>query len=62
MPDDKRDLPRQSSNEPAQPKDPLRRMEEQEQQMEKQLNDLDEHIHRAKAEQKQKVGEPSQES
>ena len=60
--DGERDLPRQSSNEPAQPKDPLRRMEEQERQMEKELDDLDEHIRRAREEQKQKVGEPSQES
>jgi hypothetical protein len=37
-------------------------MEEQEGQMERQLDELDEHIRRAKEEQKQKVGEQSQES
>lgn len=62
MPDDKRDLPGRSSDEQAQPKAPLRRMEEQERQMEKQLDELDEHIRRAREEQEQKVGEQSQES
>lgn len=62
MPDDARDRPGQTSNEQAQPKDPLRRMEERERQMEKQLDELDEHIGRAKEEQKQKVGEQPQES
>ena len=62
MLDDNRDQSGQTSNERAQPKGPLRRMEEQEGQMERQLDELDEHIRRAKEEQKQKVGEQSQES
>ncbi len=61
MPDDNHEQPGQSSNEQAQPKDPLQRMEERERQMEKQLDEVDEHIRRAKEEQKQKVGEQSQE-
>ena len=62
MPDENREQPGQTSNEQAQPKVPLRRMEERERQMEKQLDELDEHIRRAKEEQRQKVGEQSQES
>jgi len=62
MPDDNRERPGQTSNEQAQPKDPLRRMEKRERQLEKQLDELDEQIRRAKEEQKQNVGEQSQES
>ncbi len=62
MQDDNRDQPGQSSNEKAQPKDPLRRMEERERYMEKQLDEIDEHIRRAKEEHKQKVREQPQES
>jgi hypothetical protein len=62
MPDDDREQPGQSSTERARPKGPLRRMEERERQMETRLDEIDEHIRRAKEEQKQKVGEQSQES
>ena len=63
MPDDNRDQTGQSSSEQVQPpKDPLRRMEERERQMEKQLEEIDEHIRRAKEEQKQKAAERSHES
>lgn len=57
-----REQPGQSSIEQAQPQDPLQRMEERERRMEKQLGEIDEDIRRAKEEQKQKVGEQSQES
>jgi len=62
MLDDNPDQPGQSSSEQAQPKERLRRMEERERQMEKQPDEIDEHIRRAKEEQKQKIGEQHQES
>ena len=62
MPDNNQEQPGESSNEQAQPKGPLRQMEERERQMEKQLHELDEHISRASDEHKRKAGEQARES
>jgi len=62
MPEDNREQPGHSTTERTQPKGPLQRMEVRERPMKKQLDEIDEHIRRAKVEQKQRVGQQSQES